>query len=131
MFDIGFWELMIIGLVALLVVGPERLPKLAYTAGKWLGKGRSMLNAVKSEIDKEMKAEELKQILEKQKQQLNPLEEVIEETTSAVRELKNETGQAVSEGRQKFGSEDDSYSRFGDSAAASTDHTDDDKQRSV
>ena len=73
MFDIGFWELMIIGLVALVVVGPERLPKLAYTAGKWLGKGRSMLNAVKSEINKEMKAEELKQILEKQRQQLNPL----------------------------------------------------------
>ena len=87
MFDIGFWELMIIGLVALLVVGPERLPKLAYTAGKWLGKGRSMLSAVKSEIDKEMKSEELKQILEKQKQQLNPLEEVIEETSSAVRDM--------------------------------------------
>ena len=47
MFDIGFWELMLIGLVALVVVGPERLPKLAYTAGKWLSKGRSMLNAVK------------------------------------------------------------------------------------
>ena len=132
MFDIGFWELMIIGLVALLVVGPERLPKLAYTAGKWLGKGRSMLNAVKAEIDKEIKAEELKQILEKQKQQLNPLEEVIEETTSAVRELKDEAGQAVSEGRQKFGSEDESYTRFGDSSAgAPTDQANDDQQRPV
>ena len=131
MFDIGFWELMIIGIVALLVVGPERLPKLAYTAGKWLGKGRSMLSAVKSEIDKEMKAEELKQILEKQKQQLNPLEEVIEETTSAVRELKDEAGQAVSEGRQRFGSEHESYTRFGDSTGAPTEHTNDDKQRPV
>ena len=56
-----------IGLVALVVVNLERLPKLAHTAGKWLGKGRSMLNAVKSEIDKEIKAEELKEILEKQK----------------------------------------------------------------
>ncbi len=131
MFDIGFWELMIIGIVALLVVGPERLPKLAYTAGKWLGKGRSMLRSVKTEIDKEMKAEELKQILEKQKQQLNPLEEVIEETTSAVRELKDEAGQAVSEGRQRFGSDDESYTRFGDSAGAPTEHANDDKQRPV
>ena len=95
MFDIGFWELMIIGLVALLVVGPERLPKLAYTAGKWLGKGRSMLSAIKSEIDKEMKAEELKRILEKQKKQLNPLEEVIEDTSAAVQDLKKATDTAV------------------------------------
>ncbi|HEB96489.1 MAG TPA: twin-arginine translocase subunit TatB [Sedimenticola thiotaurini] len=131
MFDIGFWELMLIGLVALLVVGPERLPKLAYTAGKWLGKGRSMLNAVKSEIDKEIKAEELKQILEKQKQQLNPLEDVIEETTSAVRELKDEAGQALAEGRQKLGSEDESHPRFGDSTPAPADHSDDDQQRPV
>jgi len=131
MFDIGFWELMIIGIVALLVVGPERLPKLAYTAGKWLGKGRSMLSTVKAEINKEMKAEELKQILEKQKQQLNPLEEVIEETTSAVRELKDEAGQAVSEGRQNFGSDDESYTRFGASTETSTDHANDDKQRPV
>jgi sec-independent protein translocase protein TatB len=129
MFDIGFWELMIIGLVALLVVGPERLPKLAYTAGKWLGKGRSMLRAVKSEIDKEMKAEELREILEKQKQQLNPLEEVIEETTSAVNELKQATGQAVREGQKEYGSEEESYSRFGDPAEVSTDHTHDNTER--
>ncbi|OQX32971.1 MAG: twin arginine-targeting protein translocase TatB, partial [Candidatus Sedimenticola endophacoides] len=56
MFDVGFFELLLLGLVALLVVGPERLPKLAYTAGKWLGKGRSMINSVKLEIDKEIKA---------------------------------------------------------------------------
>ena len=104
MFDIGFWELMIIGLVALLVVGPERLPKLAYTAGKWLGKGRSMLSAVKTEIDKEMKAEELKQILEKQKKQLNPLEEVIEDTSAAVHDLKKATDSAVKDAEKPQGS---------------------------
>jgi sec-independent protein translocase protein TatB len=104
MFDIGFWELMLIGLVALVVVGPERLPKLAYTAGKWLGKGRSMLSAVKTEIDKEMKAEELKQILEKQKQQLNPLEEVIEDTSSAVHDLKKATNSALQDGEKSHNS---------------------------
>lgn len=98
MFDIGFWELMLIGLVALVVVGPERLPKLAYTAGKWLGKGRRVLNTVKSEIDKEIKAEELKQILEKQKKQLNPLQEVIEETGSAVRNLESQVSTSLREG---------------------------------
>ncbi len=80
MFDIGFWELVIIGLVALLVVGPERLPKLAYTAGKWLGKGRAMMHSIKAEIDREIHAEELKRIVEEQKQMANPFEEIIEET---------------------------------------------------
>ena len=130
MFDIGFWELMIIGLVALLVVGPERLPKLAFTAGKWLGKGRSMLNAVKSEIDKEIKAEELKEILEKQKKQLNPLEEIIEETSSSVRELENEVGKSVREGETKFGSDDASYTRFGDAAEVTSKQNNDNKERS-
>ena len=105
MFDIGFWELMLMGVVALLVVGPERLPKLAYTAGKWLGKGRSMLSAVKLEIDKEVKAEELKEILEKQKRQMNPIQDVFDETSSVVRDLKNETGQVVKKGRQAFEAE--------------------------
>jgi sec-independent protein translocase protein TatB len=80
MFDIGFWELMIIGLVALVVVGPERLPSLAYTIGKWLGKGRAMVGSIKAEIDREMQLDELKRIVEEQKKLINPLEEIVEET---------------------------------------------------
>ena len=78
MFDVGFWELALVGLVALLVVGPERLPKLARTAGLWVGRGRRMLTSVKAEIDRELKAEELKQILEKQAKS-NPLESILEQ----------------------------------------------------
>jgi sec-independent protein translocase protein TatB len=78
MFDIGFWELALVGLVALLVVGPERLPKLARTAGLWIGRGRRMLSSVKAEIDRELKAEELRQILEKQAKS-NPLETILDE----------------------------------------------------
>jgi sec-independent protein translocase protein TatB len=77
MFDIGFLELIVIGVIALLVVGPERLPRLARTAGLWLGRGRRMLSSVKAEIDSELKAEELKEILAKQAQS-NPLETIIE-----------------------------------------------------
>ncbi|MEJ1297677.1 MAG: Sec-independent protein translocase protein TatB [Candidatus Sedimenticola sp. (ex Thyasira tokunagai)] len=129
MFDVGFFEILILGVVALLVVGPERLPKLAHTAGKWMGKGRSMISSVKAEIEKEIKAEELKEILEKQKQELNPLEEVIEETSSAVRDLKNETDEAMRSGQQQHGSEDESYTQFGDSAEASSDETYDKSER--
>ncbi len=91
MFDIGFWEIMFIGLIALLVVGPERLPKLAYTAGKWVAKTRGLLTNVKQEIDKEIKAEELKQVLEEQKRKLNPMEEILEETGEAVESFRQRT----------------------------------------
>lgn len=81
MFDIGFSELLLIGLVALLVVGPERLPKLARTAGLWLGKARNLLGSVKAEIEQEIRAEELKQIMEEQARK-SGLHEIIEETKS-------------------------------------------------
>jgi len=131
MFDIGFWELIVLGLVALVVVGPERLPKLAYTAGKWLGKGRSMMSAVKSEIDKEIKAEELKQILEEQKKQLNPLEEVIEETSGAMRNLKSETESVMGEAQKQHYIGDESGEQTGDSTQTPPSQANDRTERSV
>jgi len=63
MFDIGFWELSIIMVVALLVIGPERLPRVAKTAGLWMGKARRMVRSVKADIDLEMKTQDLKKTL--------------------------------------------------------------------
>jgi sec-independent protein translocase protein TatB len=62
MFDIGFSELLIIAVVALLVVGPERLPKLARTAGHMLGKLQRYVNQVKTDIKHEMAMEELEKV---------------------------------------------------------------------
>lgn len=81
MFDVGFWELILISVVALLVIGPERLPKVARIAGLWVGRARRTLTSVKAEIDRELKADELKQILEKQARS-NPLESILEEPDS-------------------------------------------------
>lgn len=78
MFDVGFWELALLGLILLLVVGPERLPKFARTAGLWIGRGRRMLGSMKAEIDREIKAQELKEILDKQARS-NPLESILED----------------------------------------------------
>ncbi|EMR11940.1 twin-arginine translocation protein TatB [Methylophaga lonarensis MPL] len=65
MFDIGFWEILLISVVALIVVGPERLPRLARVTGLWLGRANATLQGIKSEISKELRAEELKQALRK------------------------------------------------------------------
>lgn len=75
MFDISFWELAMIGVVALIVVGPERLPGLARTTGRWLGKARRMVAEVKAEVDRELQLDELKQSL-RQQADLNGVKEV-------------------------------------------------------
>ncbi|MGD2074462.1 MAG: Sec-independent protein translocase protein TatB [Gammaproteobacteria bacterium] len=83
MFDIGFWELLIIGVVALLVIGPERLPKVARTAGLWLGRARRFVSSVKADIDREIAAEELKKVLAKQAESTG-LHDIIEETRQSI-----------------------------------------------
>ncbi|MBS1145580.1 MAG: tatB [Proteobacteria bacterium] len=62
MFDIGFSELMVIGIVALIVIGPERLPKVARTLGHLLGRAQRYVNDVKSDISREVQLDELKKL---------------------------------------------------------------------
>ena len=73
MFDIGFWELVMITTVALLVVGPDRLPAFAQQAGKWLGKFRRLINNLQRELKQELLIDEGKAF----KQQLNDLDDLI------------------------------------------------------
>ena len=68
MFDIGFWELCLIAIVALLILGPERLPIAARTAGLWIGKARRMIGSVKSEIDRELQLDEVRKRLKEEEQ---------------------------------------------------------------
>jgi len=65
MFDIGFWELTMIAVIALLVIGPDKLPGVARTAGKWVGRARRFVGDVKTDIDRELKQEELRKALAK------------------------------------------------------------------
>lgn len=65
MFDIGFVELLICGVIALIVLGPERLPTAARAAGRWVGKARRMVGKFSSELDRQLKAEELREELRK------------------------------------------------------------------
>ncbi|ROR97943.1 sec-independent protein translocase protein TatB [Sinobacterium caligoides] len=61
MFDIGFTELLLVAIIALVVLGPERLPHAVRTTGKWVGKIRSMFNQVKEQIESELDADEIRQ----------------------------------------------------------------------
>ena len=62
MFDVGFLELTLIGIIALLVVGPEKLPGLARTVGTWLGQARRMAANFRMELERELELSELKRL---------------------------------------------------------------------
>jgi len=67
MFDIGFWEIAVIGVVALLVVGPDEFPAMVRNVSAWIGKFRRFMSDTKHELDREFsKADELKQLLERE-----------------------------------------------------------------
>ena len=63
MFDIGFTELLLVGLVALLVLGPERLPVAAHMAGLWIGRIKRSFNSIKAEVEREIGADEIRRQL--------------------------------------------------------------------
>ena len=94
MFDVGFQELTLIGLIALIVVGPERLPRMARTIGLWTGKIRYYVNQVKSDIDREVRAQELKEMLDKPARELDELKSVAEETKSTLDQARGALGEA-------------------------------------
>ncbi len=94
MFDIGFFELLLIGVVALLVIGPERLPTVARQAGAWMGRARRFVRSVKDDIDREIQAEEYKRLLEEQNI-AKPVHEIIEETRDDLRDIGQQTREAV------------------------------------
>lgn len=88
MFEIGFSEIIMVALVSLLVIGPERLPKVARVAGYWIGKTRRMIATAKAEISAELQAEELRQIM-KQQDDLKELHNLIDETREATQSFKS------------------------------------------
>ena len=84
MFDIGFTELLLIAVVALVVLGPERLPKAARFAGLWVRRARAQWYSVKSELERELAAEELKRSLHDARLAASDLQKTMQETEAEV-----------------------------------------------
>jgi len=75
MFDIGFWEILLILVLALVVIGPERLPGAARQAGFFVGKARRYIEGVRSEVESELDVGEFKRMLHNQEVQINELQQ--------------------------------------------------------
>ena len=75
MFDMGFTDMLLIGIVALVVFGPERLPGVARTAGKYFGRLKRFMTSVKADVEQELRADELRQILADQQRELDTIKD--------------------------------------------------------
>lgn len=84
MFDFSFPELMVVGAVALVILGPERLPTIARTAGQWLGKAQRMVQQVKNDIEREAELSELKQLKNQAEDLANDLKKTVQAQTDGV-----------------------------------------------
>lgn len=90
MFDFGFSEMVIVAVIGLIVLGPERLPKVAKQAGQWLGKLQRYVADVKSDINRQMELDELRKLQS--------------EVGDAARDLKGSLESAVGDARSQFDS---------------------------
>jgi sec-independent protein translocase protein TatB len=86
MFDIGFTELLVIGVVALLVIGPERLPKVARTAGHLYGRLQRYVSTVRSDISREMQLDEMRRVGQTFKESMESVTTEVQQQTSIVDE---------------------------------------------
>ena len=94
MFDLGFSELLVVAVVALVVLGPQRLPKAARFAGLWVRKARAQWYSVKSEFERELAAEDMRRSIG------DPARELREQVDGLGRDLRNTTANLQSGARE-------------------------------
>lgn len=85
MFDIGFSELLVIAIVALVVLGPERLPKAARFAGLWVRRARNQWDSVKQELERELHAEDIKRQMQDVRRSMQDTENELRASGEAAR----------------------------------------------
>ncbi len=111
MFDFSFGELALIGTVALVVLGPERLPKVARTVGEWVGKAQRYVSQVKSDINREIELTELKKIQEEARKAAQSVKSTFSEVSSGIASLDPDAARSA-----------DSSAIAGETVTSVTDH---------
>jgi|GEM_PF-158422 len=97
MFDVDFSEIMVITAVAFIVIGPERLPKVARTLGHLLGRGQRYISAVKSDIVRDIGIEELRQLQEKVQSEYKSAADAVNEVTQSLNQHAQEVTQSLNQ----------------------------------
>jgi len=97
MLDIGFLEMTTIGIVALVVIGPERLPAVAAKVGRYVGKAQKFVRGVRSDISRELETGDLKQLIGDQKNQIDELRQMVNTATKDIQSSTKDTFKGVEE----------------------------------
>lgn len=100
MFDVGFSELIVIAIVALVVIGPERLPKVARTAGLLLGRLQRYVNDVKADINREMQLDELKTLRSELQESARNFERQVSDEINSVEQVARQAAESVADAAQ-------------------------------
>jgi sec-independent protein translocase protein TatB len=95
MFDFSFGELAVIGTVALVVLGPERLPKVARAVGDWVGKAQRYVSQVKSDINREIELSELKKVQEEARTAAQSMKDAMQGAEASLTKTAEELNAAV------------------------------------
>ncbi len=96
MFDIAFSELLVIAVVALVVIGPEKLPKVARTVGTMMGRLQRYVTAVKADVEREMRADELRKVQAEIQQGVSAVTSAVaQEVTQGAQQIQAPVGEAV------------------------------------
>jgi len=98
MFDMGFQEIVLIGIIALIIIGPERLPGVARNVGLWVGKMQRFVAGVKSDIANELQTDELRSMLSSQEDQIRELKTMVKETQTDLERTAKDAQRSVTEG---------------------------------
>lgn len=96
MFDFGFSELTLIMVVALIVIGPERLPKVARTLGHLWGRAQRYVNGVKADIERDMAVDEFRQLQQKVQAEASSVEKSFKEATQTADQQMHEINEQFS-----------------------------------
>jgi len=97
MFDAGFLEMLVIGIIALVVIGPERLPAVARTVGGWIGKARAFVDNTKRDIEREINATEMRELLDSQKKEIDELRNIMDDTKQSFQKEASEVKKSFTE----------------------------------
>ena len=97
MFDVNFSEMMVIAVVAFIVIGPERLPKVARTLGHLLGRGQRYISSVKADIARDIGIEELRQLQAKVQHEYKAAEDAVNQVTQTLNLHAQEVTQSLSQ----------------------------------
>jgi sec-independent protein translocase protein TatB len=117
MFDIGFSELLVIAVVALLVIGPEKLPKVARTAGVMFGRLQRYVNDVKADIQREVELDELKKLRSQFEDAAKSVEQSVSEVDREVRAATDDLNRSIGDPAAGSGGASPSETGFGSDAA--------------